>query len=252
MRRRLCELTSELLQLTGEIFFDTNRYTEAAHYYTLSAAAGKEASAFDLWACALIRHAFIEIYERRFDRAAPMLSLAERLARKGDSSLPTRYWVSAVQAQTFAGLGDLAGCQRSLDNAEKIREPSGGVSNDGWLRFNGSRLTEERGACYLALQQYDLAETVLSEALQQNLSYRRRGSVLSHLAIIGVECGDVDQTVTYADAALEVAEQTGSGFVNRKLQELQSHLVPLLADRRVSELNERITTLPQQASSASV
>lgn len=51
--QRLCELTSELLQLAGEIFFDANKYSEAAHCYTLSAHASKEAGAFDLWACAM-------------------------------------------------------------------------------------------------------------------------------------------------------------------------------------------------------
>ncbi|MGH3905534.1 MAG: transcriptional regulator, partial [Pseudonocardiaceae bacterium] len=96
--RRLCALVGELLQLAGEVFFDANRYTDAAHCYTLAAAVSKEAEAFDLWACALTRHAFIEIYERRFDKAAPMLELAERLARKGDESLSTRYRVSAVSA----------------------------------------------------------------------------------------------------------------------------------------------------------
>jgi hypothetical protein len=82
--RRLCALTSELLQLTGEIFFDANKYSDAAYCYTLAAAASKEADAFDLWACAMTRHALIEMYERHFDKAAPMLELAVRLARKGD------------------------------------------------------------------------------------------------------------------------------------------------------------------------
>jgi hypothetical protein len=46
--QRLCTLTSELPQLAGEIFFDANEYTEAAHSYTLAATASKEARAFDL------------------------------------------------------------------------------------------------------------------------------------------------------------------------------------------------------------
>jgi hypothetical protein len=50
---RFCGLISDLLQLAGEISFDSNRYMEAAHCYTLAATAAKEASAHDLWACAL-------------------------------------------------------------------------------------------------------------------------------------------------------------------------------------------------------
>src|SRR6266568_3711497 len=141
--RRLCGLAADLFQLAGEIFFDANRYTDAAHCYTLAASAGKEAGSFDLWACALTRHAFVAVYDRQFADAVPMLDVAASLARRGDPALSTRYWVAAVQAETFAGLGDLDRCQRALDTAEQVRELTGEVHNGGWLRFDGSRLAEE-------------------------------------------------------------------------------------------------------------
>lgn len=238
--RPLCVLVSELLQLAGEIFFDANKYSDAAYCYTLASAASKEADAFDLWACAVTRHAFIEMYERQFDKAASMLELAARLARRGDEALSTRYWVSSVQAQAFAGLGDLVACQRALDTAEQVRELSSDASNGGWLRFDGSRLAEERGACYVQLRRPDLAENVLGDALRQDLSTRRRASVLTDLATIGVQRGEVDQLIIYAEPALEIATRTGSGFVSRKLQGLQSRLAPLLEDRRVQQLDQQI------------
>ena len=238
--RRLCALASELLQLAGEIFFDANKYSDAAYCYTLAAAAGKEADVFDLWACAMTRHAFIELYERRFDKAVSMLELAARLARRGDGALSTRYWVSSVEAQAFAGLGKLAACQRALDAAEQVRELSGDASNDGWLRFDGSRLAEERGACYVQLRRLDLAENALGDALRQDLSARRRASVLTDLAMIGLQRGDVHQLIGHAEAVLEIATQTGSGFIGRKLQELQDHLTPLLANKRVRQLDQQI------------
>lgn len=241
--RRLCALTSELLQLAGEIFFDANKYSDAAYCYTLAAAASKEADGFDLWACAMTRHAFIEMYERRFDKAAPMLELAARLARKGDGALSTRYRVSSVQAQAFAGLGELAACQRALDAAEQVRELSGDASNGGWLRFDGSRLAEKRGACYVRLRRLDLAENALDDALSQNLSARRRASILTDLATIGLQRGDADQLITHAEAALEIATRTGSGFISRKLQELQGYLAPLLGSSRVRQLDRQIVAV---------
>lgn len=51
--QRLSVLAGDLFQLAGEIFFDCNQYTDAAHCYTLAATASKEANAFDLWTCAL-------------------------------------------------------------------------------------------------------------------------------------------------------------------------------------------------------
>ena len=238
--RRLCTLTSELLQLAGEIFFDANSYSDAAYCYTLAATASKEADAFDLWACAMTRHAFIEIYEQRFNEAASMLELAARLARRGDGALSTRYWVSSVQAQAFAGLGELAACQRALDIAEQVRELSGDASNGGWLRFDGSRLAEERGACYVQLRCPDLAENALGEVLRQDLSARRRASALADLAIIGLQRGDVNQLITHAEAALEIAARTGSGFISRRLQALHGHLTPLLGNNQVRQLDHQI------------
>lgn len=241
--RQLCALTSELLQLAGEIFFDANKYSDAAYCYTLATAASKEADAFDLWACAMTRHAFIEMYERRFDKAVPMLELAARLAGRGDEALSTRSWVSSVQAQAFAGLGELAACQRALDAAEQVRELSGDASNGGWLRFDGSRLAEECGACYVQLRCPDLAEKTLDQALRQDLSARRRASVLADLAMVGLQRGDVNQLITHAEAALEIAAHTGSGFISRRLQDLQGHLVPLLENSQVRQLNQQIIAI---------
>ena len=83
---------------------------------------------------------------------------------------------------------------------------------------------EERGTCYVQLRRPDLAEVALSDALRQKLSLRRRGIVLTDLAMVGVQRGDLDRIVTYADAALDTARQTGSGVIARKLQGLRLDL----------------------------
>ncbi|WP_020669634.1 hypothetical protein [Amycolatopsis nigrescens] len=191
----------------------------------------------------MTRHAYLSFYERRFDAAAPMLDLAASLAQRGDTALSTRYWVAAVQAETYAGLGDLASCQRALDAAEPVRELAGPVHNGGWLRFDGARLAEERGTCYTRLGRTDLAETALNDALRQAMSPRRRASVLTDLAMIGTHRRDPDQVLTYADAALNEVRQSGSGMISRKLRELQHHLPPLLHDKQIQRLNADIAAL---------
>jgi hypothetical protein len=128
--------------------------------------------------------------------------------------------------------------------AEEVNGLSDDASNGGWLRFDGSRLAEERGACYVKLRSHDLAEAILGDALRQTLSSRRRGGVLTDLAMIGAQRGDTNQLVTYADAALGVVAQTGSGFIGRKLRTLQGYLAPLLGNSSVRQLNHEIMTLP--------
>ena len=241
--QRLCALVADLFQLAGEIFFDCNQYTEAACCYSSAARASKEASAFDLWACAIARHAFIAIYERRFRGALPMLELAGRIANRGDGALSTRYWVDAVRANALAGLGDVCAFERAIARAEGVRVLRGPVHNGGWLRFDSSRLSEERGACHAALLQPDQAEAALISALNQGLSARRCGIVLTDLAMVGVQRRDLSQLSTYASAAVDVARTTGSGVVSRRLELLRPHLRPLVGNADVRRIHEQISNM---------
>ncbi|MFJ6217265.1 transcriptional regulator [Streptomyces sp. NPDC092296] len=242
-RRDLCVLISDLFQLAGEAFFDSSSYTEAAHCYTLAAEAGKEAAAFDLWACALTRHAFISIYERQFTKATPMLELASALARRGDSALSTRYWVAAAQAEAYAGLGDFQRCQRSLDTAGRVDQLTGRVHTGGWLRFDGSRLAEQRGSCYATLQRPDLAEEALNQALVEAVTTRRRAGVLVDLAKVGAQLQDTQRVITYTGAAMAIARRTNSGVVGQKLRALDPLLTPFKGDVQVRQLHDEITAL---------
>jgi hypothetical protein len=89
-------------------------------------------------------------------------------------------------------------CKRALDRAEEVHGLGGDSHNGGWLRFDGSRLAEERGTCFARLGRIDLAESAMTEALTMKLSMRRRGSVLTDLALLGAQRHDADQIVGYA------------------------------------------------------
>ncbi|MGI8814219.1 MAG: transcriptional regulator [Pseudonocardia sp.] len=242
-RQALAALLADLLQLAGEIGFDTNDYTTAAHCYTLAATASKETNHHDMWACALIRHSFIPLYDRQFARALPMLDAATRLANRGDSQLPTRQWASTVTAHAHAGLGDLASCQRALDNAETVNDLTAPTHTTGWLRFSGERLAEECGRCFVELRHHDLAEASLTQALKHGPSGRRQGTINTDLAMIGARLGDADRVITYAGNAIDAARDTQSGYITKKLSGLQPHLAPLLHNRGVRHLNDHITHL---------
>ncbi|MFE9421690.1 helix-turn-helix transcriptional regulator [Kitasatospora sp. NPDC006697] len=241
--QRLCLLAGDLFQLAGEVFFDSNRYTDAVYCYSLATTASREAGAHDLWACTLTRQAYIGIHERQFADVLPLLEAASKVAKLGDSQLATRHWVTAVQAEAFAAVGDFGACERSLDVMQTVHALSAPMQNGGWLRFDGSRIAEGRGSCYLDLGRTELAEQALTEALAQPLSPRRQGTVLTGLATVGVQRGDHDLVLHYATGAVELAGGGDSGYVRRKLQGLQRQLDPLVSDRRIAELNRRISDL---------
>ncbi|GGZ17086.1 hypothetical protein GCM10010387_07160 [Streptomyces inusitatus] len=246
--RPLLNAAADLFQLAGEVAFDGSRYTDAAASYTLAASLSKDAGAFDLWACSLVRHAYVDMSDERYRNAAQMLTLAERLAGRGDSALATRYWVASVQAEAYAGLGDLEACERALDRAEEVSELPPDSVNAGWLRFDGTRLAEERGARYTRLGRLDLAEETLKGALKQSAlasghSYRRRGAVLTDLAAVGAKRHDPEQVTAYGREALELAQASSSGYVARRLRSLCDEFGPLSHDHRVAELGAEIAAL---------
>ncbi|MEV4434567.1 helix-turn-helix domain-containing protein [Streptomyces sp. NPDC049555] len=246
--RSLCKAAGNLFQLAGELAFDANRYTDAAASYTLAASASKDAASFDLWACALTRQAYIDLHEGRHKEAAETLKAAERVARRGDTRLSTRHWVAAVQAEAYAGLGDFDRCEHALDEAEKVRDLDEDSHNGGWLRFDGSRLAEERGARYVQLGRLDLAEETLNRALRQEglaagRSFRRRGAVLVDLAAVGVKRRDPEQVIHFGQQALRLARESSSGYVARRLRALREGFGSLSRDHRVAGLEAEIVAL---------
>lgn len=145
-----------------------------------------------MWACALTRHAFIAVYEHQHREAAPLLDLAAALAsrvtptsRPGTGSPPSRRKPSRDSV--------ISTCARALDAAAEVQHLQGPVHNGGWLRFDGSRLAEERGTCFVTLGRLDLAETALADALSGALTARREASVLTDPAMIGVYRADPEQ-----------------------------------------------------------
>ncbi|MGH8964167.1 MAG: transcriptional regulator, partial [Actinomycetes bacterium] len=204
-RRHLCQLVSDAYQLLGEVFFDADQYADAAQCYLLAGAAAHEAREHDLWATALTRHAFISVYEQQFDKAVPMLDLASRIAHRGDPDKATRYWVAAVRAEATAGTGDNRACERDLDTAARVVDLSAPPQNVGWLRFDGSRLPEQRGTCMISLGELDAAETALTEALSHASTARRRASVLTDLASVSARRGDHHSVAVRLDEAITAA-----------------------------------------------
>ncbi|WP_185993999.1 helix-turn-helix transcriptional regulator [Streptomyces benahoarensis] len=244
----LCEAAGDLFQLAGELAFDRNRYTDATASYTLAASASSNARAHDLWACALVRHAYVDLYAKRFSQAAETLEVAGKVATHGDSALSTRYWVASVQSEAYAGLRNEAACEKALDEAQRVTDLKGTVHNGGWLRFDGSRLLEERGARYLQVGRLDLAESTLktalaTDALAKGASFRRRGVVLVDLASIGAKRRDAEQVTAYGGEALQLAQRTRSGYVARRLQALRAEIGSLGREPRVAELGAAIGAL---------
>jgi len=242
-RRGLGVLASDIAQLAGEVFFDNDDYATAQLCYTFAVTIAKEAGHYDLWACALLRNAFLPIYDKYYADAFPLIEEANRIVTRGDTALATRYWIAAVSAEAYAGDGNITACQRTLEFAAEVCDMRNGA-NGGWLRFDGTRLPELRGACFVHLNQPDLAIPALEEALAlQSILIRRRGMILNDLAHAHLLRRDIEQACTYAHEAVEIASQGSSSMLKKGLYALQMKLEPFAATDAVKQLKQHLGIL---------
>jgi len=237
--QRLCLLASETSQLVGELFFDMNDHNAAQSCYLFAAAAAKEGASYDLWSCALVRHAFLPLYRERHQEALSLLQQAHKLALRGDTLLPTPHWVAAVEAETCSGMQDLSSCQSALDRAQGVQDSKN--TKPPWLRFDGSRLPALRGACYVRLGQPDLAMPALQEALQHFVKPdRKRGMALTDLAAAAIQSGNVEQARAYVDEVITILAQSSSDFLREELRALPRRVEPMAQTRAVQSIDAYI------------
>ncbi|MFL5587659.1 MAG: transcriptional regulator [Ktedonobacteraceae bacterium] len=244
VHQRLCMLVSDLSQLAGEIYFDRREYETAQSCYVFAATAAKEARAYDLWSCALVRHSFTAIYDEpaRYEDALPLLQGARRLALRGDSSLPTRYWVAAVEAEAESGVHNLPACQDALERANGVLEIK--QTSPAWTRFEDSRLPALRGACFVRLEQPDLAEPALQEALRQFAKPgRRRGMVLMDLATAALQHYEVERACTHVNEVIDIVALGSSGFLREGMRKLRHELEPYVGSVAVNGLDQHMRLL---------
>jgi tetratricopeptide (TPR) repeat protein len=221
--RQLCALLARASHLLGVIYLDSDRDDAAVTALTFAATAAKEAEDYDLWAGALVRHAWVPIYDDRPDQALPLLHAAARLAQRGSNSLPTRFWVAAVAADAYAGVGDAPASARALGHAERVHD-LGSQRDDAWLRFNPVQLLEERGGTYVTARRPDLAEPALRRALVHwPEPGRRRGLIMADLAGALVQLREVEQACVFGQELVNLTRQC-SGMFLKALRDLDAAL----------------------------
>jgi tetratricopeptide (TPR) repeat protein len=241
-RRHLNALASDLSQLAGEIFFDSKDHDAAQHCYVFAASTAKEAKAYDLWASALARHSYLPLFDDHYDTVLPLIQQAQRIALHGNSELPTRYWVASIEAEAHSGVGKLEACQEALERANGVTDLDGNSPN--WVRFDGSRLPALREACFVRLNQPDLAMLALNEALSINTKQsRRRAMVLADLSLASLQQHSVEKACFYADEVVGFVERGGSSFLKGSLSKIHQQLKPYADAMPVKLLQQHIAVL---------
>src|SRR5437667_4394373 len=102
-----------------------------------------------------------------------------------------------------------------------------------WL---ASRLAGQRRACFTKLGRPELAEPALKEALTLQLSTRRRGLVVSDLALVAIHRHEIEEACDHGERVIELIRSGASGVITRRLNDLGSRLAPFAYLTAVKQL----------------
>ncbi len=212
LRRRLASIAAETAGHVAWLSHDLNDDRGVPRYYTISAAAMRQAGnpALDAYVQGFksqVRHS-----QGEFDHARLLAEGASRKAsRSGTATL--RSWLWGLRGQALANLGDATGSVAALKKAEKALGQARPDEDPPWMdAFDPGRFALLAGSCYRRLGQLEAAEELLQHALTHidRTSSRRHGAVLLELALVELAKGDLERACRLANTALQVLSEIGS------------------------------------------
>lgn len=120
-RKHLCSIASETAQLSGHLLFDMGQYPEARRCHKAAIVAAQEAGNVALQITAWARMSFTWTYGNNVLEALMCIHTARQLATGGITGGVQAY-LSAVEAEIQAIIGDRVACLDALNRAEYIED----------------------------------------------------------------------------------------------------------------------------------
>lgn len=203
----LITAAGEMAALVGVLLaLDASRFDDALKYFELAWIAARSVEDVELQAVVLGCRSFATAYGKGDHRAGlDCADFAREVAAAGACS-QTRAWVAAVASERCASLGDLAGCQRRLDESQAALAVSvaGSESWRGIGGYDSNKLRAYEGGDLIRLRRYRDAEPILDEPLAKLPAEltRHRATALLDRAEARFGLGDLDAACDDAGLAL--------------------------------------------------
>ncbi len=236
---KLCMLVSENALLLGKTFHDIREYHLAWDYYKFSLKIAQDTHNRDLWANGVGRIALLLIYWGQPQQALPLLREAQRNDIHNQRLKP---WLSAIEAEIHAMMGDVDGCLRSLEQSRNVTLPTSFTDDIYATGFNPSRAAGYEGACFVRLRQPERALPALQEALMlcDPTSLRRRSTLFADIGTVHAQLGDVKTACELILHSLDMTAQTKSLVVLQRIYKGRRALDPWKNSATVKNLDERV------------
>jgi len=252
LRTRLLNLLGDTAAMTGWVALLLDRRGTASSFLALAWRAAGESGDVALQANVLASRSVLAsrftLSGTRAGRTALLLTRQAEEMAPGTLPVEARSWLASRHAKEAADAGDLRAFHAAADRA-RIALPAARsapaigsyFSSVGRFRsWNAGYVRASEGTGLAALGRLDEAERALAAALALTGDGRRRSAILTDLAAVSAQRGEIDAACNRATSALDQAEAAGYALGRRVLRGLLTRLGPWQGRAEVHALSERL------------
>jgi tetratricopeptide (TPR) repeat protein len=241
VRRRLFVAAADAAQLAGRLLFGTNQLAEAQTYYSVALDAAREAGDHALAAYVIGTMSFIPARGRKPDKALGLVREAQSNATDG-APATLRSWLSALEAEHQASLGNATATRAALDQAERAADRAEREEPPAWIDyFDRGRLAGFVGICHIRLDRPRDARAPLEEALRAlpSSSVKHRSVLLTDMATAMVKQGELEEGCHLATESLRLAAMMKAVSAMKRLRDFHAQLTPWDSTGQVRQFDEQ-------------
>lgn len=226
----------------------SKEYQLAWAYYKFALKVALDMDNTDLWAAGIGRVALLLIYWGEQGNALPLLQKAQTRQLHNQRIGP---WLSAIEAEIHAGMGNEDACLRLLERQKSVTLPAS-LDDDRYATgFNPSRAAGYEGACFVRLHQPELALPALEQALAwcDPTSLRRQSTLIADIGTVHAQLGNPKEACRLLSQALAMTMQTKSLVVVQRVCKARNEMKRWMQSAEVKTLDAQIadtfTALPK-------
>jgi hypothetical protein len=192
------------------LMLDRGDYAAALRYLALAARAAQQSGDDELLSITMAARAFHASYSG--DPVDGLAFAREAVSIASRGAHPRTYgWVSAVESEMHATIGDETAYRRSVETAEgQVTAPMPERPWKGIGAFSAAKLTAYRGAGLMRLHRYGDAQPVLLKALSQLDQVQAKHRCTAHIDLADAFASDLkpDEAAHHGISALSIIEVT--------------------------------------------
>jgi hypothetical protein len=192
------------------LMLDRGDYAAALRYLALAARAAQQSGDQELLSITMAARAFHSSYSG--DPVDGLAFAREAVSIASRGAHPRTYgWVSAVESEMHATVGDETAYRRSIETAQ--RQVTASMPDRPWKgigAFSEAKLTAYRGAGLMRLHRYGDAQPVLLQALSQLDPVQAKHRCTAHIDLADAYASDrkPDEAAHHGISALDIIELT--------------------------------------------